>query len=98
LLGKSLLPNVRRSGLTKNETFSLWRAAIKDDAGFIDVIIDKTYGEMMVFDGERAKTVIEPNSETKLGSEASVPRPAAGDSDRAPRSSAASGCAARARG
>ena len=57
--GKSILPNVRRSGLTKDETLCLWRAAIKDDADFIDAIIDKIYDEMTVFDCARAETVIE---------------------------------------
>ena len=58
-LGKSIFQNVRRCRLTEHEMFWLWRAAIKDDAGFVDALIDKIYAEMMAFDCERAETVIE---------------------------------------
>jgi len=57
--GKSIFRNVRRSGLTKDEKFRLWQAAIKDDVGFIDVVIKKVYDDMMAFDGERAERVME---------------------------------------
>ena len=32
---------------------------MKDDAGFVDAIMDKVYAEMIAFDSERAETVME---------------------------------------
>ena len=58
-LGKSNFQNIRRSGLTKEETFCLWLAATKDDPGFTNAVIEKIYKDMINFDRERAENVIE---------------------------------------
>ena len=58
-LAKSIFQNARRTALTNDEMFRLWRAAIKDDANFIDTVIEKIYKEMMSFDSERAENIIE---------------------------------------
>jgi hypothetical protein len=48
----------RHSGLTKDEIFQLWRAALKDDDRLIDEVIQRVYDEMISFDRERAETVM----------------------------------------
>jgi hypothetical protein len=48
----------RHSGLTEDEIFHLWRAALKDDDRLIDAAIQKVYDDMMSFDRERAETVM----------------------------------------
>ena len=58
-LGKSNFQSAGRSTVTADEMFRLWRAAIKDDASFVDAMIDKIYAEMIAFDSERIETVME---------------------------------------
>ena len=48
----------RQFGLTEDEIFHLWRAALKDDDRLVDEVIQKVYDDMMSFDRERAETVM----------------------------------------
>jgi hypothetical protein len=48
----------RHSGLTEDEIFHLWRAALKDDDRLVDEVIQKVYDDMMSFDRERTETVM----------------------------------------
>ena len=96
-LGKSISQNVRRCRLTEDEMFCLWRAAIKDDAGLVDAIIDKTYADMMAFDSQRAESVMELTVKRKSAAkhlfkgllqdilDFSVPKPAAASGLLSPR-------------
>ena len=46
------------SGLTEDEIFQLWRAALKDADRLIDEVIQRAYDDMISFDRERAETVM----------------------------------------
>jgi hypothetical protein len=48
----------RHFGLTEDEIFRLWRAALKDDDELVDDAIQKVYDDMISFDRERAETVM----------------------------------------
>jgi hypothetical protein len=48
----------RHFGLTEDEIFRLWRAALKDDDGLVDDAIQKVYDDMTSFDRERAEAVM----------------------------------------
>lgn len=51
--------SARRSGLTDEQVFRLWRAAVKDDGDLVDAVIQKVYDGMIAFDSERAEEVME---------------------------------------
>jgi hypothetical protein len=51
--------SVRRSNLTKEQVFRLWRCATKDDHKLIDELIQHVYGEIIEFDCKRAECVME---------------------------------------
>jgi hypothetical protein len=53
----AMLRGVRRSALTKDQLFRVWRAAIKDDERLIDELIQKIYDDMVAFDRDRAEGV-----------------------------------------
>jgi hypothetical protein len=57
-LGKADATLHHHSGLTKDEIFHLWRAALKDDDRLIDAVIQKVYDDMMSFDCEQAEIVM----------------------------------------
>jgi predicted acylesterase/phospholipase RssA len=57
--GKAIRRGRRKFNLTNEHIFRLWRAAVKDDGKYVDLIIQKIYDEMMAFDPERSETVIE---------------------------------------
>lgn len=50
---------VRRSNLTKEQVFRLWRCATKDDDKLIDEMIQHVYEDMIAFDCKRAECVME---------------------------------------
>ena len=52
------LRRFQRFGLTEDELFRLWKAAIKDDDKFVDKIIRKMLDEMISFDRERTEAVM----------------------------------------
>ena len=37
--------SARRSGLTDEQVFRLWRAAVKDDGDLVDAVIGRVYDE-----------------------------------------------------
>jgi hypothetical protein len=49
----------RRSSLTKEQAFRLWRCAIKDDHTLVDELIRHVYQDMIGFECERAERVME---------------------------------------
>jgi hypothetical protein len=49
----------RRPTLTKEEMFDLWKAAIKDDDGFVNEVIQTVYDNLMAFNDERTRNVME---------------------------------------
>ena len=49
----------RRSCLTKEQVFRLWRCAIKDDHSLVDELIQHVYEDMIAFECERAEWAIE---------------------------------------
>jgi hypothetical protein len=49
----------RRSGLTKEQVFRLWRCAIKDDNTLVDELIQHVYRDMLAFECERTERVME---------------------------------------
>jgi hypothetical protein len=49
----------RRSSLTKEQVFRLWRCAIKDDHTLVDELIQHAYEEMIAFECERAEWAME---------------------------------------
>ncbi len=49
----------RRSTLTKEQAFRLWRCAIKDDDRLVDEMIQQIYENIIAFDCERAECVVE---------------------------------------
>ena len=51
--------SARRSGLTDEQVFRLWRAAVKDDGDLVDAVIQKVYDGMIAFNSERAEEVME---------------------------------------
>lgn len=55
----AVLPSFRRSRLTKEQMFRLWRCAIKDDDRLIDELIQQVYENIIAFDSKRAETVME---------------------------------------
>jgi hypothetical protein len=55
----TILHSVRRSTLTKEQMFRLWRCAIKDDDRLVDDIIRQLYENIIAFDCRRAESVIE---------------------------------------
>jgi len=56
---KPIIHSVRRSALTKEQVFRLWRCAVKDDDKLIDDIIQHVYEDIMVFDCQQAAYVME---------------------------------------
>ena len=55
----AILPSVRRSTLTKEQVFRLWRCATKDDNKLVDEVIQHVYEDMITFDCKRAECVME---------------------------------------
>jgi hypothetical protein len=55
----AILKSIRQCPLTEEQVFRLWRCAIKDDDTLIDTVIEKVYDEMIVFDPQRADTVMQ---------------------------------------
>jgi hypothetical protein len=55
----AILPSVRRSTLTKEQVFRLWRCATKDDNKLVDEMIQHVYEDMITFDCKRAECVME---------------------------------------
>jgi hypothetical protein len=55
----TILHSVRRSTLTKEQVFRLWRCAIKDDDTLVEDIIRQLYENIIAFDCKRAESVIE---------------------------------------
>ena len=53
------LQRVRRSALTAEQVFRLWRCAIKDDERLVDEVIQKVYEHIVAFDRSRANCVME---------------------------------------
>jgi hypothetical protein len=49
----------RRSSLTKEQAFRLWRCAIKDDHTLVDELIQHVYEDMIAFECERAEWAME---------------------------------------
>lgn len=60
-MNPSITANIRprRPTLTKEEMFDLWKAAIKDDDGFVNEVIQTVYENLMAFNHERAQGVME---------------------------------------
>jgi hypothetical protein len=50
---------VRQCSLTKEQVFRLWKCAIKDDDKLVDEMIQQIYEHIIVFDRQRAESVIE---------------------------------------
>jgi hypothetical protein len=50
--------SVRRSILTKEQVFRLWRCAIRDDDRLVDEVIQHAYEGMIAFDCGRAEFVM----------------------------------------
>ena len=57
--GKAIPRGRQKFNLTNEQIFRLWRAAVKDDGKYVDLIIQKVYDDMMAFDPERSETAIE---------------------------------------
>jgi hypothetical protein len=55
----AILESSRRSPLTQEHVYRLWRCAVKDDEKLIDTVIEKVYDEMITFDPERADFVMQ---------------------------------------
>ena len=55
----AVLQSFRRSTLTKEQVFRLWRCATKDDDKLIDELIQHVYEEIIEFDCKRAECVME---------------------------------------
>jgi hypothetical protein len=55
----TILHSLRRSTLTEEQVFRLWRCAIKDDDRLVDEIIHQVYENIIAFDCRRAESVIE---------------------------------------
>jgi hypothetical protein len=53
------LRSFRRSTLTKEQVFRLWRCAIRDDDALVDEMIQQIYENIIAFDGKRAECVVE---------------------------------------
>lgn len=53
-----ILQNLRRSNLTKEQVFRLWRCAIKDDDTLVDQVIQHAYEGMIAFDCRHAECVM----------------------------------------
>jgi hypothetical protein len=51
--------NFRRSSLTKEQVFRLWRCAIKDDHTLVDELIRHVYEDMIAFERERTEWAME---------------------------------------
>jgi hypothetical protein len=56
---KATVQSVRRSALTKEQVFRLWRCAVKDDDRLVDEIIQHVYADIMAFDCGHAEYVME---------------------------------------
>lgn len=54
----AILQSVRRSNLTKEQVFRLWRCAIKDDDELVDAMIQHAYEDIMALDCARAECAI----------------------------------------
>src|SRR5277367_6780288 len=54
----SVKQSVRRSSLTKEQVFRLWRCAIKDDVKLVDEVIQHAHEGMIAFDCGRAEYVM----------------------------------------
>lgn len=55
---KGSAPHIYRFGLTEQQVFRLWTAAIKDSYELSDETIHKVYDAMMSFDRDRAEMVM----------------------------------------
>jgi len=55
----AILQSVRRSTLTKDQVFRLWRCATKDDDKLVDEMIQHVYEDIITFDCKRAEGVME---------------------------------------
>jgi hypothetical protein len=55
----TILQGVRRSALSREQVFRLWRCAVKDDDDLVDEVIQQVYENIIAFDCERAESVIE---------------------------------------
>jgi hypothetical protein len=55
----AVLQSFRRSTLTKEQVFRLWRCAIKDDDTLVDEMIQQIYENILAFDCKRAECVVE---------------------------------------
>jgi hypothetical protein len=53
-----ILQNLRRSNLTKEQVFRLWRCAIKDDDTLVNQVIQHAYEGMIAFDCRHAECVM----------------------------------------
>lgn len=49
----------RHPALTRDELSALWRAAIKDDELLVNDVIQAVYDDLIAFDRDRAKAVME---------------------------------------
>lgn len=54
----AVLQSLRRSNLTKEQVFRLWRCAVCDDDTLIDEVILHAYHNMIAFDCGRAESVM----------------------------------------
>jgi hypothetical protein len=53
------LQHRRRPALTAEELFALFRAAVKDDQRLVDAVIGKIHDDLVAYDHERARAVME---------------------------------------
>ena len=53
------LQSPHRSFLTEEQTFRLWRSAIKDDDKLIDEMIQKVYEQIIAYDRTRSEAVMQ---------------------------------------
>jgi hypothetical protein len=58
-IAKEGLPSPRRSSLTDEQIFRLWRSAIKDDDGLVDEVIQNIYEQMIAYDRARCEAVMQ---------------------------------------
>jgi hypothetical protein len=53
------LQSPRRSFLTEEQIFRLWRSAIKDDDKLVDEVIQHVYEEIIAYDHARSEAVMQ---------------------------------------
>jgi hypothetical protein len=58
-LSRENLQRPRRSFLTEEQIFRLWRSAIKDDDKLIDEVIQRVYEQMIAYDHARFEAVMQ---------------------------------------